>query len=378
MRIGIVAPPWVAVPPPRYGGTEAVVDQLARGVERAGHEVMLWTTGDSTCPVPRGHTFARAQSDHMGSAVVELNHVIAGYEALSAWGADIVHDHTLTGPLFADQFRLPVVTTNHGPFEGDLNPLYRRLAPRMPLIAISRDQARRAGQIPIAAVIHHGLDPDAFPMGAGGGDHNGPYFLFLGRIIPEKGVDDAARAVRRMGGRLLIAAKMQEAHEHRFFSEHLQPLLGDDVVYLGEVPHEEKLRLIAGATALVNPLKWPEPFGMVMIEAMACGTPVVAYRSATAPEIVDHGVTGYLCDGVDDLAARLTQARSLDRAACRAAVARRFTTQRMVAEHLALFERVLPGQRVASNGSHSQPARVNGEVPSHDVVQPVAVTGGSA
>jgi Glycosyltransferase Family 4 len=150
MRIGIVAPPWVAVPPTGYGGTEAVVDQLARGFDRAGHEVMLWTTGDSGCPVPRRHIFASAQCERIGSAVVELNHVIAGYEALTAWGADIVHDHTLTGPLWADQFHLPVVTTNHGPFEGDLAAFYRRLAPRMPVIAISHDQARRAGPISIA------------------------------------------------------------------------------------------------------------------------------------------------------------------------------------------------------------------------------------
>jgi glycosyltransferase involved in cell wall biosynthesis len=378
MKIGIVAPPWVAVPPTGYGGTEVVIDQLARGFQQAGHEVMLWTTGDSECPVPRGHVFASAQGERIGSAVVELNHVIAGYDALTAWGAHIVHDHTLTGPLFADQFHPSVVTTNHGPFEGDLAELYRHLAPRMPVIAISRDQARRAGPIPIAAVIHHGLDPDAYPMGAGDGDDDGPYFLFLGRIIPEKGVDHAARAVRRIGGRLLIAAKMREDHEHRFFAEHVEPLLGDDVVYLGEVPLEEKIRLLAGATALVNPLRWPEPFGMVMIEALACGTPVVAYRFATAPEIVDPGVTGYLCDGMDDLAAKLTDTQRLDRAACRAAVAQRFTTQRMAAEHLALFERTLHRHRVSSDGLHAQPARVNGKATTRDTAQTVALMGGPA
>jgi glycosyltransferase involved in cell wall biosynthesis len=341
MRIGVVAPPWVPVPPARYGGTEAVVDQLARGFELAGHQVMLWTTGDSTCPVPRGHVFAAAQGKRIGMAAVELDHVITGYEALAAWGADIVHDHTLTGPLCAERSHPPVVTTNHGPFDGELAALYRRVAPRVPVIAISRDQARRAGPIPVAAVIHHGLDPDAYPVGDGGGDDHGPYFLFLGRIIPDKGADHAALAVRQMGGRLLIAGKMQEDHEHRFFAEHLEPLLGDDVVYLGEVTHDDKLRLLAGATALVNPLRWPEPFGMVMIEALACGTPVVAYRYATAPEIVDDGVTGYLCDDMDDLAAKLSGARCLDRAACQAAVADRFTTERMAAEHVALFERVL-------------------------------------
>jgi glycosyltransferase involved in cell wall biosynthesis len=377
MRIGIVAPPWVAVPPTGYGGTEAVVDQLARGFEQAGHEVMLCTTGDSSCPVPRQHTYDRAQGERIGSAVVELNHVIAGYEELAAWGADLVHDHTLTGPLCAGRFNIPVVTTNHGPFDGELAALYRSLAPLMPVIAISHDQARRAGPIPIAAVIHHGLDLDAYPMGVGDGDADGAYFLFLGRMIAEKGVDHAARAVRQMGGRLLIAAKMREEHEHRFFAEHVEPLLGDDVVYLGEVPHDEKIRLLAGATALVNPLRWPEPFGMVMIEALACGTPVVAYRRATAPEIVDPGVTGHLCDGIDELAQGLIESRGLDREACRAAVARRFTTRRMVAEHLGLFERVVHQHRPAWDRTQLDRARVNGQSRARVGAEAIPLTSGS-
>lgn len=347
MRIGVVAPPWVPVPPPAYGGTETVIDEFVRGLDRAGHDVMLWTIGESTCPVPRGHVVDVAP-ERMGDAAVELDHVIAGYEALTAWGADIVHDHTLTGPLCADASHPPVVTTNHGPFEGELGSLYRRLAPCVPVIAISHDQARRARAIPIAAVIHHGLDPDAYPAGDGAGDDRGPYFLYLGRLVPGKGADDAARAVRKVGGRLLIAGKMQQDHERRFFAEHLEPLLGDDVVYLGEATSEEKLRLLGGATALVNPLRWPEPFGMVMIEALACGTPVVAYGYASAPEIVDDGVTGHLAQDLDDLAARLTDAPRLDRRACRAAVADRFSTERMVAEHLVLFERLLCARREAT------------------------------
>ena len=368
MRIGIVAPPWVAVPPPGYGGTEAVIDQLARGLEEAGHDVMLCTTGDSACPVPRQHTFAEAQGGRIGSAVVELNHVIAAYEELVEWGADLVHDHTLTGPLCADRVGVPVVTTNHGPFDGELAALYRSLAETVPVIAISHDQAGRAGPIPIAAVIHHGVDLDAYPMGAGDGDADGPYFLFLGRMIADKGVDHAARAVRQMGGRLLIAAKMREEHERRFFAERVEPLLGDDVVYLGEVPHEQKIRLLTGATALVNPLRWAEPFGMVMIEALSCGTPVVAYRRATAPEIVDHGVTGHLCDGIDGLAQGLIDAPGLDRTTCREAVAERFTTQRMVADHLVLYERVVH----ESGGRVTTPTLVDGTRANGDVRRRIA------
>jgi glycosyltransferase involved in cell wall biosynthesis len=360
MRIGVVAPPWVAVPPGRgcYGGTEAVIDLLAHGFEQAGHEVMLWTTGDSTCPVPSGHILATARGEPVGIAAVELDHVIAGYEALSAWGADIVHDHTLTGPLCAERSHPPVVVTNHGPFEGELAALYRRVAQRMPVVAISHDQARRGGPIPVAAVIQPGVDPDTYPPGLGAGNDQGPYFLFLGRIIADTGADHAARAVCQMGGRLLIAGKLREDREHRFFAEHLEPLLGDDIVYLGEVPHDEEIRLLAGATALVNPLRWSEPFGMAMIEAFACGTPVVAYRHATAPEIIDDGVTGYLCDDLDDMAARLTQVPHLDRTACWATVAERFTTQRMVADYVALFERVLLSRQLSANGRH--PTRLHG------------------
>ena len=353
MRIGIIAPPWVSVPPGGYGGTEAVVDQLARGVAAAGHDVMLWTTGDSTCPVPRGHTFDNAQHERIGSAVVELKHLIAGYQALDAWGADVVHDHTLAGPIYASRYSaMPVVTTNHGPFDDELAELYRTVAPRVPVIAISYDQARRAGALPLAGVIHHGVDLDAFPMGEGAGDAEGPYFLFLGRIVAEKGVDHAARAVRAHGGRLLIAAKMRERHERRFFREAVEPLLGDDVVYVGEVSHEEKVRLLAGATALVNPLRWAEPFGMVMIEALACGTPVVAYDMASAPEIVKPGVTGYLCADIDELAGCLAKGAALDRPTCRASVAERFTTERMVADHLAVFERLV---RDATRGTGRAP-----------------------
>jgi glycosyltransferase involved in cell wall biosynthesis len=346
MKIGIVASPWVSVPPSGYGGTEAVIDQLARGFAAAGHDVMLCTTGDSTCPVSRRHAFERAQGERIGQATTELRHVIAAYETLAGWGADVVHDHTNLGPFYAhsrsagDQ-AATVVTTNHGPFDGDLVDLYRVLAPQVPVIAISHDQARTAGpHLPLAAVIHHGLDLDAYPPGDGAGDDRGPYFLFLGRIVADKGVDHAARAVRAIGGRLLIAAKMREPAERRFFAERVEPLLGDDVVYLGEVRPEDKLRLLGGATALVNPLRWAEPFGMVMIEALACGTPVVAYRTASAPEIVDDGRTGLLCDDLAGLAAALTVVDRLDRDECRAAVASRFTTGRMVRDHLDLFERI--------------------------------------
>ena len=346
MRIGIMAPPWVPVPPALYGGTESIVDRLARGFVAAGHEVLLWTTGDSTCPVERGWVFERSEGERMGAAVIELRHLIHGYDAMFDWGADLVHDHTVVGPIYARRFpALPVVTTNHGPFDEDLTDLYRAVAGEVAVIAISHDQASRADDVVIDAVIHHGIDLDDYPAGDGGGDERGEYFLYLGRMAPEKGARRAALAAKRAGVRLLIAAKMREPWEREFFEHRVKPLLDDDIVYVGEVGFEEKLPLLQGATALLNPIRWPEPFGLVMIEALACGTPVLAFREGAAPELVDDGVTGYLCDQTSELGDRIPDSRSLDRAACRKSAETDFSTRRMVEDHLELFDRVLERYR---------------------------------
>jgi glycosyltransferase involved in cell wall biosynthesis len=342
MKIGIIAPPWVPVPPPAYGGTEAVVDRLARGLAATGHDLLLWTTGDSTCPVPRAHVLEAAAGDRIGMAAIELRHLIVGYDYLIDWGADIVHDHTLIGPIYAQRFPwLPVVTTNHGPFNEELSALYRAVADDVAIIAISHDQASRARGLRVAAVIHHGVDLDELTFGRGLGDEEGEYFLFLGRMAPEKGPRRAVLAAREAGVRLVIAAKMREPWEEEFFAAEVEPLLDDRIVYVGEVGHAERMRLLQGAAALLNPIRWDEPFGLVMIEALASGTPVIAYREGAAPEIVDDGVTGFLCDDMGQLIERIPAVRELDRRACRASAEHRFGMQRMVSEHLALFEQIL-------------------------------------
>ena len=342
MKIGIISPPWVPVPPPFYGGTEAVIDGLARGLDTAGHDVLLFTTGDATCPVPRGYALEKAEPDRIGSASVELHHLAEAYRAMERWGADVVHDHTLIGPAYsANHPGLRVLSTNHGPFDEDVSEVYRAIGARVPVIAISADQARRAPHGVVATVIHHGLELDRFPFGAGAGDDHGPYLVFLGRMAPEKGAEEAARVARATGRRLLIAAKLREPAERRYFSERVQPLLGDGIEYVGELAHHEKVRLLAGATALLNPIRWPEPFGLVMIESLACGTPVLTYPEGAAPEIVDDGATGFLCTDVTELSQRVSVAGVLDRTACRAAVERRFTTDRMVDEHIRVYERLL-------------------------------------
>ena len=201
------------------------------------------------------------------------------------------------------------------------------------IIAISTHQASTAEGVRIRKVIHHGLDVDAIPLGSG----DGGYICFLGRMCPDKGPVEAALIARLAGIPLKIAAKMRETAEREYFDACLAPLLCSDVEYVGELAAEDKYALLGGAMALVNPIQWPEPFGLVMVETLATGTPVVATAYASAPEIVDDGVTGYLRSTPAELPAALHAAAGLDRSACRNAAGERFSAQRMVREHLRLY-----------------------------------------
>jgi glycosyltransferase involved in cell wall biosynthesis len=338
MRIGLIAPPWTPVPPPLYGGIELVCDELCRGFAALGHDVVLFTTGDSTCPVERRWVLPEAEGMRIGAAVPELRHVLAAYDELV--DCDVIHDHTLAGPLLAAtrDGGAQVVTTVHGPLNEDLVPLYRAMVPRTAVIAISHAQHRPAPEIPVAAVIHHGIEAGNFPIGDGAGDSDGPYCLFLGRMAEDKGAHRAIAIAREAGIRVLLAAKMREAAEVHYFTEMVEPLLGPDAVYLGEVPHERKLELLGGATALLFPIRWNEPFGLVMVEAMACGTPVLAFKEGAAPEVVESGKTGFLCDDEHEMVEALRRIDTIDRADCRAAIEGYFSTERMVADHVKLFE----------------------------------------
>jgi glycosyltransferase involved in cell wall biosynthesis len=330
----------VSVPPEVYGGTEFVIDQLAKGLSAAGHDVELFTTGDSTCPVRKSWLYARALGTN-ADGLAELAHARQAYATLS--DVDLVHDHTLTGPLWSGLWRpeLPVVTTNHGPFTKEMISHFETIADRVPIVAISHAQRRTAANLPIASVIHHGVDVNDFPFGTGRGD----YLLFLGRMSPEKGVHHAIAVARKAHKPLLIAAKMWEPEERRYFAEHIEPQLDGDVVYLGPVGGSRKLDLLGEAIALVNPICWSEPFGLVMIEALACGTPVLAFNEGSVPEIVEHEQTGFICADEDDMARCVGRLTEIDRHGCRTSVARRFSTKAFIARHLDLYRSLLPNQQ---------------------------------
>ena len=327
MLIGLVAPPWLPVPPRRYGGIEMVIDVLARGLMAAGHEVRLAAPAGSTCAVPQIDGLPSSAPERMGLTVVEIPYALSAYAALK--GVDVLHDHTVAGPLCLQPPKgTPVVTTNHGPFNADLNPIYAEMSRQgVAIVAISRHQRSTARNVKIAAVIHHGIDVDSVPVGDGAGG----YACALGRMTPAKGIREAILVAREAGVPLRIAAKMREPLERQYFDECVRPLLGGDVEYLGELNAEEKYRLLGGAFALLNPIQWPEPFGLVMIEALACGTPVVATGCGSAPEIIDDGETGFVRTELPALAAALHRAGELDSNRCR---------ERMVAEHIQLYCRL--------------------------------------
>ena len=355
MRIGLISPPWLPVPPPKYGGTEAVVDRLARGLADQGHEVLLFCTGDSTCPVPKAWVFERAKRAELGQVVVELRHVIGAYDAMI--GCDIVHDHSVVGPMYSERFpELVTVATAHGPFRGDLHDVYRAIGPGVPIIAISHHQAATAGPIPIAAVIHHGVEPQAFPVGTG----SGGYYCWLGRMVSYKGPREAIEVARRAGVRLLLAGKMEHENEVEYFHEQIEPLLGGNIEYVGEIGPGERTAFLGDAVALLNPITWSEPFGLSMVESLACGTPVVAFPRGSVPEIIEDGVTGLLCENVDEMVARLPEVARLDRAACRKVVEGHFSADRMIDEHIALYTRLLQGRRGAASPDESVDETGNG------------------
>jgi glycosyltransferase involved in cell wall biosynthesis len=324
MRIGMIAPPWLPVPPPAYGGTEAVIDGLTRGLLQAGHEVVLVAHPDSTSAAEIRSMLPRGSTDAIGQGATELAHVLAAYDALE--DVDVIHDHTLSGPLLGwRRTTVPVLVTHHGAFDDATTRIFREVARAARVIAISHRQAAAADGVPITAIVHHGLHVADFPLG----DGSGGYLAFLGRMVPEKGPHRAIRIAQRLGLPLLLAAKMREAAEMAFFEAEVRPLLGGDIEYIGEVGHRDKVELLCGAKALLNPITWPEPFGMVMLESLACGTPVVTRAEGAAPEIVADGTTGFLGRSDAELTRHLPKVDALDRLTCRTWAAQRFSLELM-------------------------------------------------
>jgi glycosyltransferase involved in cell wall biosynthesis len=339
MRIAQVAPLAESVPPKLYGGTERVVSWLTEELVRQGHDVTLFASGDSGTSatlvpcVPRGLRLEGVR-DHTASILVMLNEVLQ-----RAHEFDIIHFHVdlLQFPIFQNLFS-KCVTTLHGRLDlADFHPVYRAF-PAMPLVSISDHQRRPAPQpVNWMATIAHGLPEALYPFSPRGGD----YLAFLGRIAPEKRPDRAIEIAKRAGIPLKIAAKVDPADQD-YFAHVIEPMLDHPLIeFVGEVDDRQKNEFLGNALALLFPIDWPEPFGLVMIEAMSKGTPVIAWRRGSVPEVVDENVTGFVVDSIDGAVRAVGQVRGLDRMAVRRRFESRFTTFQMTRGYLAVYARLL-------------------------------------
>jgi glycosyltransferase involved in cell wall biosynthesis len=359
VKIAQVAPLYESVPPRLYGGTERVVSYLTEELVRQGHEVTLFASGDSVTAaelVPVCPASLRLDADCRDQMAHHVRLLELVFQQLRRF--DLVHFHIdyLHFPL-SRRHSFAHVTTLHGRLDiQDLRPLYREFAD-MPLVSISDAQRRPLPGANWQATIYHGLPDDLFtfrPL-------PGRDLVFLGRISPEKGVDRAIDIARRSGLHLKIAAKVDRA-DRDYFEEEIKPLLrqaGSDVEFVGEVGNADKDRFLGDARALLFPIDWPEPFGLVMIEAMACGTPVIAFRRGSVPEVMDDGVTGFIVDSVDEAIRAVQRVDGLSRAECRRVFEERFGASRMASDYLAVYQRLVHGHE--GNGrSRVVPANVGG------------------
>jgi glycosyltransferase involved in cell wall biosynthesis len=340
MRIAQVSPLYESVPPKLYGGTERVVSYLTEELIEQGHDVTLFASGDSitkarlVAPCARALRLNRNAEEPLAYHYIQLDQVFAEAEDF-----DIIHFHIgyLHFPLFRRQ-ATPHLTTVHGRLNiDDLVPLYKRYR-EIPLISISNDQRRPLSWANWQGTVYHGLPLDMHRYNQRA---KGNYLAFLGRVSPEKRLDRAIEIATRAGMKLKIAAKI-DAVDRDYFHQIIEPLLADPLVEcIGEIDDRDKQDFLGNAYALLFPIDWPEPFGLVIIEALACGTPVIAFRRGSVPELIEDGVTGFIVDDVDQAVAALPKVKSLDRKRCRQVFEERFSAARMTHDYLQIYSRMI-------------------------------------
>ncbi len=342
MRIAQIAPLHEAVPPKLYGGTERVVSYLTDELVALGHDVTLFASGDSVTTAtldavwPRALRLDPAIRDPIAPHMLLMEHV-----ARLADQFDIMHFHMDYWPFthFSRQ-KTPFVTTMHGRLDlMELQPVFDAF-PHVPIVSISNNQRLPLPQAHYVGTVLHGLPENLLTPLPGPRD----YLAFLGRICPEKGVDKAIRIARAVGVPLKIAAKIDKV-DAEYFEREIVPMLGEGVELIGEINDRQKPAFLSGARALLMPIDWPEPFGLVMIEAMACGTPVIAFRHGSVPEVLEDGVTGAVVSNEQEAIAAYPGVEALDHATIRREFERRFTARRMADDYLAIYQTLIDARK---------------------------------
>jgi glycosyltransferase involved in cell wall biosynthesis len=338
VRIAQIAPIIERVPPTKYGGTERVVSALTEELVRRGHEVTLFATGDSITSATLASIYPRALreaklKDVYGSNVWSLFNIGKAYERQDEF--DIIHDHSgfISLPT-ANLATPPVIMTCHGPFTPENRHIYRELR-RPYLVTISNAQATVPG-LHYAGTVYNGLDLEPYPFS----EENDGYLLFVGRISPEKGLHIAIQIALNVNMPLIIAAKLDES-DRAYFTQYVEPFLSKKITWIGEVDEEERNQLMSRAFCMIHAATWREPFGLTLIEAMACGCPVLGTNMGSIPELIAHGTSGFVLDTVEEMIDAVFEVEKLSRRACRAHVLERFTTKQMTDGYEELYRMAL-------------------------------------
>jgi glycosyltransferase involved in cell wall biosynthesis len=333
LRIAMVAPPYYPIPPQGYGGIEAVVAMLVDGLVDRGHDVTLIASGESGTKAKVVTTFDEPQWPRLGQADPELLHAARVSGLLADLAPDVVHDHTAHGPAFARERAFPMTITSHGPATGHWGEYLAAAGPGICLVAISQSQIDLSPELPWYGVVHNAIDASAIPCL----DEKEDYVVWLGRLSPDKGAGLAIDVARQAGRRIVLAGKCSEPDERDYFAKEVEPELGPDVEFVEELSAEEKYDLLGRASAFVFPLQWEEPFGMVLVEAMACGTPVLSLDRGAVPEIVVDGQTGYVRHQADELVDALRHVDEIDPRACRRHVEENFAPAKMIEAYESVY-----------------------------------------
>jgi glycosyltransferase involved in cell wall biosynthesis len=338
VRIAEIAPPWFTVPPTGYGGIELVVSLLTEELVDNGHDVTLFAAAGSTTKATLVTPLDAPDPALLGNVWFDVCHALSAYlDARDSF--DVIHDHSgIVGPALGALLigHPPVVHTLHGPWTEPARRYYSLLQDKVSLVAISEAQRGDFPELCYAATVHNGIDLESYPYL----EDKDEYLVYIGRATPDKGPLQAIEIAREARIPLKMLVKRNEPFELAYWDEAVAPKLHDEVEVFERVSHDVKAKLLAHARAMVFPIQWPEPFGLVMIEAMACGTPVVACPRGAATEIVSEGETGFLRSSLDELVEAVHRAGECSSAACRQRVAREFSTGAMVAGYERVFEQV--------------------------------------
>lgn len=347
MRIAVISPPWIPVPPQGYGGIEWVVHLLSEELVRRGHHVTLFATGDSDSSADLRYVHPEAHPARMHDGFLDAMHVGQAFREITDLPErgepyDVVHDHTAwLGVAFARQLPVPVVHTIHGAFTEDNRRFYSQFRDHAHLVTVSEYQQRDFPEIGYAGAVPNAVDVASFPYRT----HKDDYLLCLGRVARDKGQAVAIEVAREAGIPLVLAGKVDPGDSTDYFQQDVLPHVdGDQVLFKGEVPDSHKRELLAGARGLLFPIQWPEPFGIVMIEAMATGTPVVALHNGAVPEVVEHGETGFICESPKEMVEALSRLEEVSPERCRLEAERRFSPEVMTGRYLEIYERVVRGR----------------------------------